>query len=317
MNIAPPVETTATKPKAHFIRSRLFLGLAGLCLLLWGIKAIHRATQPKYQGKTTAEWFAEAQFETHDHYFPGIETFETMPSALALKAMGTNGVALLWNEYRHGESRLWTGLRAEVRALFGNRSPIIYSNERAYYLLLWLGPEARQLVPQLLQQVDSAKGQDRREALELLASIHSEPELVIPKLIPIFQDENHATWFRFQAADTIAAYGQQAGICLPMFRQSFAYPKADAWFKRDAALSILRIAGQGQAEAEYLVNLAANRDTDWSSFFERYKEKLGPVAIQLVPHMVVFSGTLTNSADSNAVMKVVKELDPQGSHHKP
>lgn len=298
-------------------RSRVLLGIVCLAFILWSIKTIHHALQPKYQGKTAKEWFDAARFETNVDLFPGLSSLDTLPAALALRAMRTNAVSLLWYEYQHGESLLLAQTRMSIRAFFGSRSPINLSQDRAYQLLNWLGPDARQLVPELLLQTENTEEAKVHEALELLQHIHSEPGLVIPKLMAIFQDEARDWRTRSLAAKAVAAYGPQAAAYLPAFRTYLADPKINPRFKKYSAMAILQIAGQDEAAAEYLVRQTNPLETDWIDVFRYYQYELGPSSIHLVPAMITFAGTFTNAWESNAIMGVVKEYDPHGIYQKP
>jgi len=101
-------EKIADKPRHRLTPTRLLLVFVGLCLLLWDIKAIHHALQPKYQGKTAQEWFEEAReiAQTEGREVIAREKHARQPAVVALKSLGATAVWYLWKEVNHKDSTL-------------------------------------------------------------------------------------------------------------------------------------------------------------------------------------------------------------------
>jgi HEAT repeat protein len=73
------------------------------------------------------------------------------------------------------------------------------------------GPPAKAAVPVLIQALKGSDKAVHEAAIAALGKIHSEPETVIPLLIPYLDDEN----VNDEAADALANYGRLAKPAVP------------------------------------------------------------------------------------------------------
>jgi len=183
------VNTEASKPEiARKLRprltfTRLFLGFIALCLLVWCLKTIHYALQPKYQGKTAEEWFA--LIDTHGQSGSNgiLAISNDDPAVRALKQFGSAPVRFLWRELHARDSRVKAVFIERIRAWSNNRWAIASSRERNFKALValgQLGPAADALIPELLLCAQSTDQLESAHGLRLLGDIGTQPEVTLP-----------------------------------------------------------------------------------------------------------------------------------------
>ncbi len=164
-------QTVAPKRKTLW---RYLAAFATLCLLLWSIKAIHHAIQPKYQGKTMGDWFDEIRCDV-DRKF-GYSTLLNDPAAQAFSHFGEPGAIYLAEQIQPEVSpfsaelvhsiRLWTGGRinldsAEIR------------NIKAAEALRQMGTNAAPAVPVLARLAQSSSEYGSNIVMRLVYDIDS------------------------------------------------------------------------------------------------------------------------------------------------
>lgn len=147
-------ENTATQvvKGPRLTRSRLLVGFVGLCLLLWGINAIHHAMLPKYRGKTMAEWFNEIRCDVDRK--TGYFVLVNDPAAQAFNHFGESGIVYLASQIQPDVSTFSAELVSNIRILTKNRVRIDSAeirNIKASEALRQLGTNALPAVPYLLQ----------------------------------------------------------------------------------------------------------------------------------------------------------------------
>lgn len=169
MNTEPPVEPAITKPLGRFARSRVLLGFVTVCVLVWGIKAIHYAMQPKYDGKTASEWFEEAKgfdFSTENR-----QGRYQQPAVIALKGLGTNAVWYLWKETNRTNSTLTT-LGWKVYDRIAKKESLISRDKvrqrKAYELLILMDNIPEAFILELAKDVRGTDASKARQAIWLL-----------------------------------------------------------------------------------------------------------------------------------------------------
>ncbi|MGV3756655.1 MAG: hypothetical protein ACO1QS_14830 [Verrucomicrobiota bacterium] len=139
MSTAADIPADKPKPRPRLTFARLFLGFATLCLLVWCLKTVHYALQPKYQGKTAEEWFA--LIDTHGQSGSNgiLAISHDDPAVRALKQLGSAPVRFLWRELHARDSRVKAVFIERIRAWSNNRWSIASSRERNFKALVALG----------------------------------------------------------------------------------------------------------------------------------------------------------------------------------
>ncbi len=312
-----PENTTApeAKPRKRFTGSRVLLGIVGACLLLWSIKAIQHAMQPKYQGKTAAEWFADAK-RADELCELNPEDLRRDPTVEAFRHLGTNGVWFLRREHIRKPSKtaallvgLWEEYVSKKRQYFhyGVRQKI-----QARQLLIGLGPQSDPLIPLLVDQLASPDQDESVDALILLAHLHRRADIVVPALVKQLQQAHQKTHYLWGLSE----FGPEASAAVPALRELLARPKISPEEKAEIAYAILKINGAGP-ELEFITAHIKYADYENSSLAIERLGQLGPIAETATPALISFARTLTNSIYSNRVMHIIHKIDPAGIHPKP
>jgi len=205
------------KPHRRLTRSRVLWSIAGLCLLVWGLKTIHHALQSKYQGKTAEEWFAD--FDPHARS----ATNTTMsvswddPALLAYRNFGPEAARFLWEEYNHQDSKPMKWVIGKASYWSSGRLVIESGRERnfkAFNLLQAMGPKADCLLPELNARLKSADtGWDRREILRLLNVIGPKDKSKLPILIANLSSADRN--LQVNSLDGLRSLGVHASSALP------------------------------------------------------------------------------------------------------
>ncbi len=111
----------------------------------------------------------------------------------ALGSSASNAVPALLGLYDRGQSSLNPDQLVSIFAAFG--------------------PTASEATPRILEQLKSATGISRRNAIFALASIHSYPRLVVPILVQCLADPN--SLIGYSAALGLAEFGPDAEAAVP------------------------------------------------------------------------------------------------------
>jgi hypothetical protein len=305
--------------RAKLMRHRWLWSVVILCLLLWGIKAGHRAMQPQYEGKTAEEWFEANQIfmicGTGQPPPPDQKNQRELRKnrLLPFQVLGPDALEFLWHEYTHPPSRPSS---SQSSSPFGPNRHL-----SAFVLLHELGPEARPLIPKILPAMLATESENSSHMAMLLGNIHEQPALVVPALIRALESTNWAHCDKAAYADALAAYGQAAQPALPALRKCLTDPSTPAAVKDQLASSILRITGPGP-ELDILTQpLVLTEEKNWSSrnisMVLYLLKKTGTNAAPAVPTLQKFARTLTGEWQVEQVMETIKIIDPEGVYAKP
>lgn len=304
-----------TRKRAQWLRHRWLWIVALLVLLLWTIYAIHHALQPKYLGKTTAEWIAEGKSADALCYMSPAE-LAADPTVIALRHLGTNAIWHLWHEYTRRDSRP-TQILSEFwyRLIQGKYSAIPWGERRqvqAEKLLIGVGTQTEILIPALIDRLDSPESDKERDAVWLLGYLHQRAEIVVPVLTAKIRKNRFKNGYLW----ALIQYGPEAKEAVPVLRALFASQTTNKLEKERLAFTILKIDGKGP-ELDFLISQINPRDYDSSRQTIEGLGSLGPIAEAATPALVSMARNLTNVMDSNRVVEVIQMIDPKGIHPKP
>ncbi|MGV3756658.1 MAG: hypothetical protein ACO1QS_14845 [Verrucomicrobiota bacterium] len=205
------------KPAPRLMRSRVLLGFVGLCLLLWCVKSIHHAMQPKYQGKTAEEWFKAIKTTYYDKYMPTWNIESDDPALIALGAMGENTLPVLRAEFARRESPLKNRFIKLLNNHLKQKLPLDSRLERhtkVRHVLFRVKTKADPLVPFFLDQMDSQDPETLKSAVLCLRFINTRPEVVLPVMIPLLGIRTNDVFY--PARLCISSYTNDAQIALPL-----------------------------------------------------------------------------------------------------
>jgi hypothetical protein len=292
----------------RLLRSRWLIGMLVLLLLILGGKAIHRAMQPKYEGKTVEEWFAEYTSE-------GLIGWEAM-DIVPFQKLGTNAAKFLWVEYTRKDSKATAWLMAHKDRVTGKKRhwwANTHEKERqanALILLREMGPTAEPLITEILNRLKSSNPEEAMHLVILLGTIQRQPELVVPAIHLSLLSTNLNITQRIEHMGTLGRFGGYAKTSLPELRnrlanQVYTNSGEDYYIAR----SILMINGPGP-ELGYCTNNLVWGDFVKSARALNFVDGLGTNARPAAPMLIPFASSLTYESESNYVMKIVREIDP-------
>ncbi len=310
------VENTSAARKAHrFLRPRVVWGIVALCLLLWGSKAIHRAMQPQYQGKTVEEWFEIEKYPSSPYDAESNDT-----KAERFKNLGTNAVWFLWQEYKRDDSKFTAWMMAQKQRVFQTRyyggDHQTHRQSHAFNLLCLLRANAEPLIPVLISELKTGDPAFSDSTALLLGFIHRQPEVTVPALIESLSMTNRPPFPEHGHFHALGEFGAASVTALPVLRSRLAETNRPTYARAKIASSILKITGPGP-ELAYFTNHIVAGDTSFSLTLTLDLGDIGTNARPAAPLLRQFAGTLGDKNLSNYVMEVVRKIDPEGPHQKP
>lgn len=271
--------------------------------------------QPKYEGKTAAEWFAAYTLDDAVR----LDKAEGVP----FQKLGTNAVWFLWGEYTRKDSKATAWLVAQ-KDRFTGKKRLWWANthekerqSKALVLLREMGPASEPLIPEIIPRLKSADLDEAATMAYFLAKIHRQPEVVVPAI-------HHAllltNWSFGQRKNHIAAlgmFGPQAKSALPELQSRFGHPAytnhAEAFY---LARAILQINGPGPELGVFTNNLVPG-DIHKSTSALSHLRDVGTNAWPAVPVLREFIKTFTNDSDGIYILDVIREIDPEARQNKP
>ncbi|HEY1174065.1 MAG TPA: hypothetical protein VGH19_22060 [Verrucomicrobiae bacterium] len=289
-----------------------------LCLIVLGIKTARYAMQPKYQGKTMEEWYAEVK-SMDAIWVMNEEEFARDPATVALKQFGTNAVWFLWREHCRRDSQI----TAWYMERFDHPSAVYWFNhqqmreEITARLLMEFGSGAEVLIPEILAGLNTNDQRERERLVHLLGTIRKQPELVLPALVRGFPAQSKAMHDHFRDIRTIGEFGPAAKAYVPELKARLANPmNQNRGLQATLAETIVRINGPGP-ELQILLRELRPGDASLCHSGMGPFENVGTNALPVVPELLRFAQTFTNSAASNYVISVIRKIDVEGVHLKP
>ncbi len=295
-------------PAKRLTRSRVLLGLVGLCLVLWTIKAIHRSTQPQYQGKTIQEWFAlwrndRESMEKHPEFF----------STLDQPAMD-----FLWQEYTRKDSAATTWLVGQYQRFF--RARYYGTDDRrwtAYRALSRASPEALSpLRPAMISELKTIDPRYSGTLANLLAMHRARPEETVPVLLESLQMTNRDLLHRFTHYEALGRFGPDAAAAIPLLQSWYTKTNVHRHERGRLAVAIVQINGPGP-ELDHFTNGLKLGDFTASLGTVFVFKVIGTNARPVLPMLIHLAHSFTNQVESNTVMEVVRTIDPQGIYQRP
>jgi len=297
------------------LRSRWLLGAVLLLVAVIGGKTIHRAMQPKYEGKTVEEWFAAYTLDGALR----LDVAEGVP----FQKLGTNAVWFLWGEYTRKDSKTTSWLMAH-RDRFTGKKRLWWANthelerqSKALILLRKMGPIAEPLIPEIIPRLTSADLDEAATMAYFLAEINRQPEVVVPAIHRALLSTN---WSFGHSKNHIAAlgkFGPQARSALPELQNRLGHPahtnRAETFY---LARAILQINGPGPELGVFTNNLVPG-DIHKSTSALSYLRDVGTNAWPAVPALREFIKTFTDDSAGMYILDVISEIDPEARQNKP
>lgn len=287
------------------------LGFLALCLVLWGIKAIHRSTLPKYDGRTMEEWFANTE---SSGFFPRDEA-----TIHAFKSMGTNGVWFLWEQYHRKDPEHIAWTRRTVDRLTGRGGLFDYEKRRqmaAETFLTLLKPETGVLMPEILKRLRGDDADAATSMASLLLSTRLNPDEAVPGLLDSLSKTNRNWQDRMVHMWALSRYSKAARPALPVLRARLAGNSGmGATEIQTLHVTILSIGGPGP-ELAYFTNQMVLGNYTRSANALRYLGELGTNARPAAPLLWEMVGSLTNTTHAEHVREVIRKVDPEGVYPK-
>ncbi len=311
--------------RAKLVRHRWLWRVVILCLLLWGIKAIHHALQPQYQGKTAAEWFEDMPFNDFSISFNDYRTEvtdPTEPTLIAFKHMGPKGARYLWTEFKRNDSQLafwlrnfWNGLKNDTLS----SSAYIVRPAKAYCLLEQMGPEAEILIPDLVECLNSDESGNRSPIASLLGKIQRQPQVVMPALIKHLNTPNQDSDDYVACINALGCFGPSAAVHLPELKKCLQDHHFNEEQRIEIAAAITRISGNSTDLKRIVDDFFAKdyRNINTDIRIVSALGELGPLARELSPTLRIYVNYSGIPALSNAAAIAVQKIDPEGIYAKP
>jgi hypothetical protein len=182
----------------------VLIGIFILAGVNWLLRLALRDHETRYSGKSLEEW--RQQLESHD----------VGASNLAYQTLNAEIIPRLVDQMDHDTNdskiRLW--LIDTLNGLPGARINFTDANSRrpeAAECLGIFGPPAKAAVPFLIQALKGSDSALSAPAIRSLGNIHSDPDAVIPLLIPYLTNKQVAD----EAATALGNYGSLARIAFP------------------------------------------------------------------------------------------------------
>jgi len=301
----------------HYLLVILVLGL-----LWWGESVIERALQPKYHGKTAAEWFESESLR--DMIYSSPEATENGPVVVAFKNLGPKGVHYLWEEYTREHSLITDWLEEIVARITGNHDPFLMPSftepTKAYFLLLSLGPDAEPIIPELLDLLLIDEPGYGVFTANLLGSIKRQPEVVVPALIKVLTLSKPSPDDRIVCIRAIGQFGPMAASQLPVLEARLKATGLQREERTVLAGAIWRISGDGTEFKRLLEQTFSADRTGISLEHEEMMsalEELGPLAKEMVPMLEEHSRNGNSVSLSNRVSEIILQIDPERLKQKP
>ncbi|MGV3756654.1 MAG: hypothetical protein ACO1QS_14825 [Verrucomicrobiota bacterium] len=311
---APTHTSRSTAPRPNR-PTKLLAGLLVICFLLWCGLSLPRLLEPKYQGKTADQWFAEVTTGSS-----GSEHLTKDPAVIGLRHLGTNAVWFLWNERTRKASPLLTSWQKRLNRLTGkqnNQPPGPGRAQTAWLILFQFGPETEVLIPEALELLKNGTPSEAAHAARLLGFTQRRPELVVPAILQSLALTNRSYDERVSHFVALWKLGPSAKAAVPYLRTQLNQPAMASGYGGDwLAKAILTINGPGPEVDYFTRNLVpGNFRLSYPNLapLEHLGTNARPAAIAL--HK--FRLTLTNAEDSARVLEIIRKIDPEGISQKP
>jgi len=305
-----PVESVS-KSLQRLTRSRVLLGIVGACLLLWSIKAIHHARQPKYAGKTIQQWFAIWQKD-----FEFTEKYKSVFLSLDEPAL-----KFLWQEYNRKDSGPTTWLMAHHQRLFkikywGNNHEM-HRRVVAYNAFCRASPDAlAPFQPAIVARLKTIEPNYSGGLAYLVGLVPQQPETAVPALLESLRETNRDAGDRIGHLFALGQYGRDAADAVPLLRTMLADTNRHPYERSKLVITILQINGPGP-ELAYLTNSINSRDYSASISAIYDLKDVGTNAYPALPLLLHLAHNTSNKVVSNSVMEAIRVIDPEGVYQEP
>jgi hypothetical protein len=279
--------------------------------MLWGIKAIHRAMQPKYEGKTIHEWFAIWQKDR-----------EFVEYSDVFRALDKPALEFLWQEYNRKDSAWTTWVMARHQRLFKYKYPFgntheMYRRLVAYNAFHRASPDAlAPFQPAIVARLKTIESDYSGGLAYLLGLIPQQPQTSVPALIESLQATNRDIGDRAGHLIALGRHGKEAAAAVPLLQTMLADTNRHRYERSKLVITILQINGPGP-ELAYLTNSLKSGDLSASISAIYDLKEIGTNAYPAVPLLLELTQNSSNKVISNTVMEAIRVINPGGAYQKP
>jgi hypothetical protein len=306
MSTAADIPADKPKPRLGITFTRLALGLAVLCLLVWCLKSIHYALQPKYQGKTAEEWFALV--DPHAQLGSGLAISHGDPAIQAFQHLGPSAARFLWRELHVTDTalkKLFIRKAAEWSDGRWDIEPSETRNFKALVALGKMGPAADCLIPELLIHAQSPNRQDAYLGLSLIGHIGTRPEVAVPLFLSNVTSTNPMAFGQSMAG--LEQYGPQASNALPALEQALTLRTG-----HDRLLVAYAMVGIGdRSKLTLLLAEVQNTNSPYRTNALSLLLRLKTDALDAVPALLAFAKSSTNDYDLQThTARTIEQISP-------
>ncbi len=296
---------TPSRPRTRMTFARLFLGFLALCLLVWCIKVVHHALQPKYQGQTAEEWFATIDPHALN---AGLSISHGDPAILAFQHLGPSAARFLWRELHVTDPALKKLFIRKAAEWSEGRWLIETSETRNFKALVALGkmgPAADCLIPELLIRAQSTNHVDCYRGLSLIGHIGTRPEVAVPLFLSNVTSTNPMAFGQSMAG--LEQYGPPASNALPALEQALTLRTG-----HDRLLVAYAMIGIGdRSKLSLLLAEVQNTNSPYRTNALSLLQRLGTNAVPAVPTLLTIAKSSTNDyAMQTHTARTIEQISP-------
>lgn len=294
------MDQSTRQPRPRLTFTRLLLGFITLSLLVWCLKTIHHALQPKYQGKTAEEWFALV--DPHAQQNAALAISHGDPAIQAFQHLGPSAARFLWRELHVTDTalkKLFIRKAAEWSDGRWDIEPSETRNFKALVALGKMGPAADCLIPELLIHAQSTNRQDAYRGLSLIGHIGTRPELAVPLFLSNVTSTNPMAG--------LEQYGPQASNALPALEQALTLRTG-----HDRLLVAYAMVGIGdRSKLTLLLAEVQNTNSPYRTNALSLLLRLNTNALDAVPALLAFAKSSTNDYDLQThTARTIEQISP-------
>ncbi len=242
------------------------------------------------------------------------------PSLLTLVGMGTNTFPLLKAKLEQKtldrkDAPLKARFSETLRLLSGHRDPAwhqIVRMQKIDLILKKMGPQADALTPYLLGKTRSADPWEPRAAIWALHTINTRPEETIHALVPLLASTNID--IAVHARMLIGLYTNHAHLIVPLLEKNLA---STNYYHRVLSASVLEKFGHTNALFLMVAKELKVPNSPHKNDAVEFLTSAGTNASVAAPRLIQYAQTRATAAESNQLLAIVRQIDPEGKHPLP
>ena len=182
-----------------------------MLLIGYGSWFFTRPAEPVYQGRTLSQWFDQIHDQVGTNKDPAVQ---------AIRAMGKDAVPFLIQQLRLSNQVYRQTAIEYFNSYSGMKTyPNGWWHARASWCLHELGDQAASTAPDLIAIAKNTNAIYREDAIFLLEQVHAPPEITIPVLKDLLNDDNPQVLL--SSANVLAQHGPGAQSAVPTLIQKW------------------------------------------------------------------------------------------------